>query len=201
MFETSKRRDLENTSVKLTKFELVQCGCLYIMFDWVVVSNIFYFHPYLGKIPNLTNIFQRGWNHQLVDYLTKFSSGQPKHFLPNGRLRGLPLKSYGRDPKGKEPFSNHPFSGASCWNLGGGNISLQKLTAGTWKSPPLKRKIIFQTSIFVGFDVNFPGCRCYELSIVGFKILVFGVVFFPFEAFVHCCCGTPLRANVNPKQW
>ena len=33
---------------------------------WVVVSNIFYFHPYLGKIPNLTNIFQMGWNHQLV---------------------------------------------------------------------------------------------------------------------------------------
>ena len=32
----------------------------------MVVSNIFYFHPYLGKIPILTNIFQRGWNHQLV---------------------------------------------------------------------------------------------------------------------------------------
>jgi len=31
-----------------------------------VVSKIF-FHPYLGKIPSLTNysIFQRGWNHQL----------------------------------------------------------------------------------------------------------------------------------------
>ena len=26
----------------------------------------FYFPPYLGKIPNLTNIFQMGWNHQLV---------------------------------------------------------------------------------------------------------------------------------------
>ena len=26
----------------------------------VVVSNIFYVHPCLGKIPNLTNIFQRG---------------------------------------------------------------------------------------------------------------------------------------------
>ena len=26
---------------------------------------IFYFHPYLGKIPILTNIFQRGWKHQL----------------------------------------------------------------------------------------------------------------------------------------
>ena len=24
-----------------------------------------YFDPYLGKIPILTNIFQRGWNHQL----------------------------------------------------------------------------------------------------------------------------------------
>ena len=35
--------------------------------QWPVVSNIFVFHPYLGKIPILTNIFQRGWfNHQLV---------------------------------------------------------------------------------------------------------------------------------------
>ena len=30
----------------------------------MVVSNIFYFHPYLGKWSNLTNIFQMGWNHQ-----------------------------------------------------------------------------------------------------------------------------------------
>ena len=27
-------------------------------------SNIFYFHPYLWKSSNLTNIFQMGWNHQ-----------------------------------------------------------------------------------------------------------------------------------------
>ena len=33
-----------------------------------MVSNIFYFHPYLGKIPILTNIFQRGWNHQLGNF-------------------------------------------------------------------------------------------------------------------------------------
>jgi len=26
----------------------------------VVVSNMFYFHPYLGKISNLTNIFSDG---------------------------------------------------------------------------------------------------------------------------------------------
>ena len=28
--------------------------------------NMFYFHPYLGKITILTNMFQLGWNHQLV---------------------------------------------------------------------------------------------------------------------------------------
>ena len=31
----------------------------------MVVSNIFYFHPYLERWSNLTNIFQVGWNHQL----------------------------------------------------------------------------------------------------------------------------------------
>ena len=29
-----------------------------------MVVNIFYFHPYLAKIPILTNIFQMGWYHQ-----------------------------------------------------------------------------------------------------------------------------------------
>ena len=32
--------------------------------NYLVVSNIFYFHPYLGKWSILTNIFQVGWNHQ-----------------------------------------------------------------------------------------------------------------------------------------
>ena len=31
---------------------------------WLVVSNIFYFHPYFGKIPILTNIFQMCWDYQ-----------------------------------------------------------------------------------------------------------------------------------------
>ena len=43
-------------------------GSLNLVKFWVVVSNIFYVHPYLGKIPILTNIFQRGWNHQLETY-------------------------------------------------------------------------------------------------------------------------------------
>ena len=37
---------------------------------WVVVSFFLIFHPYLGKIPILTNIFQRDWNHQLDLNLT-----------------------------------------------------------------------------------------------------------------------------------
>ena len=38
-------------------------GCTIKISRWWF-SNIFYFHPYLGKIPILTNIFQMGWNHQ-----------------------------------------------------------------------------------------------------------------------------------------
>ena len=40
-----------------------------------MASNIFYVHPYLGNWSILTNIFQVGWNHQLVevflDYLRR----------------------------------------------------------------------------------------------------------------------------------
>ena len=49
----------------------------------LVVSNIFYFHPYLGKIPILTNIFQRGWNHQLGKGI---SPSQSTVFCPESRL-------------------------------------------------------------------------------------------------------------------
>ena len=35
---------------------------------------MFYVHPYLGKIPILTHIFQMGWfNHQLDDDVTENS--------------------------------------------------------------------------------------------------------------------------------
>ena len=57
---------LLNSQNEPTRFELF----------WVVVSNIFYFHPYLGKIPILTNIFQMGWNHQLVMHWIVFFSAK-----------------------------------------------------------------------------------------------------------------------------
>ena len=47
---------------------------------------IFFFHPYLGKIPILTNIFQMGWNHQLdhvSENLNTESGSNPK--LPKKR--------------------------------------------------------------------------------------------------------------------
>ena len=42
---------------------------------WVVVSNILYFQPYLGKWSILTNIFQMGWNHQLDVFSAKNKGG------------------------------------------------------------------------------------------------------------------------------
>ena len=38
----------------------------------LVVSNIFCFHPYLGKWSNLPNLFQTGWNHQLKTHFIPF---------------------------------------------------------------------------------------------------------------------------------
>ena len=45
---------------------------------WFQVSNIFYFHPYLGKWSKLTHIFQMGWNYQLdIIWESHLSEGAP----------------------------------------------------------------------------------------------------------------------------
>ena len=49
----------------LSYFDYIQEASKGLVSGWLVVSKIFYFHPYLRKIPILTNIFQMGWNHQL----------------------------------------------------------------------------------------------------------------------------------------
>ncbi len=41
---------------------------------------MFYFQPYLGKIPILTDIFQMGWNHQLVCFEPGFACFCPPVF-------------------------------------------------------------------------------------------------------------------------
>jgi len=60
-------------------------------------SKIFYFHPYLAKIPILITIFQMGWfNHQLEDILA--NSWRNIH-------RGFPMIAVGSEnPARKPPF-------------------------------------------------------------------------------------------------
>ena len=43
-----------------------------------------YFHPYLGKIPILTNIFQMGWNHQLEQFAPENGPGGPQKATRTG---------------------------------------------------------------------------------------------------------------------
>ena len=47
--------------------------CWYMMFCGGGFTYCFMFIPILGKISNLTNIFQRGWHHQLVLCLKGFT--------------------------------------------------------------------------------------------------------------------------------
>ena len=51
-------------------------------------SNIFMFTPIWGNDPNLTNIFQRGWNHQPVNQLQDFITKKQFRVLSSmaGRL-------------------------------------------------------------------------------------------------------------------
>ena len=72
-----------------------------------MVSNIFYFHPYLGKWSSLTNIFQMGWNHQLGLGIIVIWPDQ-WHWPSNLELQGI----YGQFiyPPGK---SHHKIFGES----------------------------------------------------------------------------------------
>ena len=70
---------------------------------WVVVSIFFCFHPYLGKIPILTNIFQMGWNHQLGTGVNKMSINSNKNpMLSNMRLSCVAL--FGQDEQQRCPL-------------------------------------------------------------------------------------------------
>ena len=56
----------------IKKFQMVKKngvffgGCGMIIMGGGYKVLFFNVHPYLGKNPNLTNLFQMGWNHQLV---------------------------------------------------------------------------------------------------------------------------------------
>ena len=89
--------------------------------SWLVVSNIFYFHPYLGKIPILTNIFQMGWNHQL-----------DLHWLG----KPTPDSLYSRQNWWFSRFSESSYSWFTTWNI---QVQFPNETpvtfTTTWKPP------------------------------------------------------------------
>ena len=85
------------------------------IYIWVVVSNIFYFYPYLGKKSNLTNIFQMGWTHpiytcmytnMLVFCFNKTTVGFSPFFkaqTAHCRYRGLGALWHQRTQRGSRP--------------------------------------------------------------------------------------------------
>ena len=88
--------------------------------------KIFYFHFYLGKWSNLTNIFHMGWNHQLVNFRNgKWTSEQTlRLFRPFPRIDarsvetshrqviGLVVK--GEIPELLEHIKRIPFPDTQC---------------------------------------------------------------------------------------
>ena len=67
-----------------SSFQLAQDCVIQLLYS-VVVSIFFNFHPYLGKLPNLTNIFQLGWNHQPVLRLLSESAPPLRQVFRRGK--------------------------------------------------------------------------------------------------------------------
>ena len=80
---------------------------------WVVVSNTFYIHPYLGKWSNLTNIFQMGWNHQLGMFVIDLNLG------PFPWLYNCELKWPRQDPSRQQDLSQASYSIMLCGQVFG----------------------------------------------------------------------------------
>ena len=89
----------------------------------------FYVHPYLGKIPILTNIFQRGWNHQLVVSWWRVFWGNIllNQFMAFAVVAGSTLSST-MNTKTVRIWSSH-FSFSHCW--------LPKVDPYTGETPPI----------------------------------------------------------------
>ena len=72
----------------------------------MVVSNVVYFHPYLGKWSNLTNFCQRGWNNQLGSYFMKSPWNIPTS-VPTGhenKLSCIRVSETSRFRRGMFPY-------------------------------------------------------------------------------------------------
>jgi len=106
-----------------------------LQLNCVVVSNIFYFHPYLGKWSNLTNISQRGWNHQLVNYRYKIYDLFLHIFTYNEQFFELKGTKRFSLPAYRLPNMERTLNGWSwAWNLDTSEVG-HKTMEFFWFSP------------------------------------------------------------------
>ena len=77
-----ERWNFASDSIAVSMVPLIRWAWWYITILKVVVSKIFYFHPYLGKIPSLTYIFQGGWNHQLDNHIVTHMGSISSTYVP-----------------------------------------------------------------------------------------------------------------------
>ena len=71
-------RGWEKSPAKIAKRQF-KSPCEWLSGWWFQI--FFNFHPYLGEWSNLTNIFQMGWNHQLVMFVDRIRSSRLNHEL------------------------------------------------------------------------------------------------------------------------
>ena len=93
---------------------------------------MFYFYPYLGKIPILTNIFQGGWNHQpVIDGTTHgWLGGVQSSLFFSCQKRPCPLRAL------RQSETNVRWVGA--WGLEREWICMWKNHLWTFRSVPKK---------------------------------------------------------------
>ena len=97
-----------------------------VFFRWSFWGNMFFrwwfqifcsFHPYLGTWSNLTNMFQLGWNHQIVFLKTKETQRWRCHFVcffP----RLFQQHIFGTTPRKKPLHRDHEDMSFHSWRTG-----------------------------------------------------------------------------------
>ena len=157
-----------------------------------MVSNILYFHAYLGKWSNLTNIiFQMGWfNHKLVAiwpellFMCVFLSVSWElwnviNFNPpkNGGFSSIFFRSVKPPQFGGTWMCGSVDVDSDAWTQGLGcphfRVPPRKLTSNL-KITTLERKIIFKPYIF-RFHVSFRGCTWWWFCMDVFYVPCWGL--------------------------
>ena len=148
---------------------------------WVVVSNIVYFYPYLGKWPNLTNIIEMDRNHQL-DMILGDSSQTSFDLLwlfpLSSFLQGLffePLWSLTIESRdGNWGVTKGPWSFAVCRGL-----KNYQILSGLFHKPLSSGSLVYMIISTPKFDCFGYYSHRYRLFIEfsSFPIVIFCVVF------------------------